>query len=47
MVFALVEVRVAGGWSDPVQVRNGLWHGCIMAPVLFNLYFVVVFERFH
>ena len=38
-------MRVAGGCSEPIQVRNGLRQGCVMAPVLFNLYFAVVLER--
>ena len=28
-------------------MRNGLRQGCVMARVLFNLYFAVVLERFH
>ena len=43
----VATVRVAGGWSEPIQVRNGLRQGCGMAPVLFNLYFAVGLERFH
>ena len=43
----VATVRVAGGCSEPIQVRNGLRQGCVMAPVLFNLYFAIVLERFH
>ena len=38
-------VRVAGGLSDVIQVRNGLRQGCVLAPVLFNLYLTLVVER--
>ena len=38
-------VRVAGGCTDPISVKNGLRQGCVMAPVLFNLYFGLVIER--
>ena len=27
------------GVTDSFEVRNSLWHGCTMAPTLFNLYF--------
>ena len=43
----VATVRVGGGCSEPIQVRNGLWQGCVVAPVLLNLYFAVVLERFH
>ena len=43
----VATVRVAGGCSEPIQVCNGLRQGCVMARVLFNLYFAVVLERFH
>ena len=42
----VATVRVAGGCSEPVQVLNSLQEGCVMAPVLFNLYVVVVLETF-
>ena len=41
---AASTVRVAGGCSEPIQVRKGLRQGCVMAPVLFNLYFAIVLE---
>ncbi|XP_065182367.1 uncharacterized protein LOC135813077 [Sycon ciliatum] len=41
----LASVRVAGGCTDPISVQNGLRQGCVMAPVLFNLYFGLVMER--
>ena len=31
-------VRVSGGTTDEINIRNGLRQGCTMAPVLFNLY---------
>ena len=46
-VCVCATVRVAGGCSEPIQVRNGLRQGCVIAPVLFDLYFAVVLERFH
>ena len=35
-------VRVSDGTTDSISVRNGLWQGCTMAPVLFNLYFAAM-----
>ena len=35
-------VRVNGGTTDKITIRNGLRQGCTMAPVLFNLYFAVM-----
>ena len=32
----VATVRVAGGCSQSIQVRNGLRQGCVIAPVLFN-----------
>ena len=40
-------VRVSNTSTDPIRVQNGLRQGCVMAPVLFNLYFTVVLERYH
>ena len=31
-------VRVSGGTTDEINIRNGLRQRCTMAPVLFNLY---------
>ena len=39
-------MSVAGRCSVPIQVLNSLRQGCVMAPVLFNLYVVVVLETF-
>ena len=38
-------VQTAGGVSDTISVENGLHQGSVMAPVLFNLYFALVLER--
>ena len=38
-------VRVGASTTEPFAVNNGLRQGCVMAPVLFNLYFGVVLER--
>ena len=35
-------VRVSGATTDKITIRNELRQGCTMAPVLFNLYFVVM-----
>ena len=35
-------VRVSGGTTDCINIRNGLRQGCTMAPVLFNLYFAAM-----
>ena len=39
------SVLAPGGETEPIQVRNGLRQGCIMAPVLFNLYLTLVVVR--
>ena len=39
-------MRVAGGCSELIQVLNSLRQGCVMAPVLFNLYVTVVLGAF-
>ena len=38
-------VQTASGVCDTISVENGLRQGCVMAPVLFNLYFALVLER--
>ena len=38
-------VRLNGCCSESVDVRNGLRQGCVMAPVLFNLFFGLVREH--
>ena len=42
----VATVRVAGRCSEPIQVLNSLRQGCVMAPVLFNLYVAFVLETF-
>ena len=39
------RVRVGGTHSDPIAINNGLRQGCAIAPVLFNLYFSLVLEK--
>ena len=39
------RVRVAGIKTEAIDVCNGLRQGCVMAPVLFNLYLTLVLER--
>ena len=35
-------VRVSGGTTDEINIRNGLRQGCTIVPVLFNLYFAAM-----
>ena len=37
-------VRVNGILSDPFRVSNGLKQGCVLAPFLFNFYFIKVMQ---
>ena len=39
------RVRVGSSCTTPFAVRNGLRQGCSIAPVLFNLYFSLVMEK--
>lgn len=39
------KVRVNDGHTAQIPVNNGLRQGCSMAPVLFNLFFALVFEK--
>ena len=39
------KVRVGTSHTDEIPVRNGLRLGCSMAPVLFNLFFALVLEK--
>ena len=39
------RVRVGDTHTEKIAVRNGLRQGCAISPVLFNLYFALVFER--
>ena len=39
------KVSINGELLEEIEVRNGLRQGCTMAPVLFNLYACLVFER--
>ena len=39
------KVSINGELLEEIKVRNGLRQGCTMAPVLFNLYACLVFER--
>ena len=39
------KIRLDGELLEDINVENGLRQGCCMAPVLFNLYTTLVFER--
>ena len=39
------QVRVGTTSTEKIDVKNGLRQGCSMAPVLFNLFFALVLER--
>ena len=39
------KLQVDGEMLREIEVDNGLWQGCTMAPVLFNLYACVMAER--
>ena len=40
-------VRVSNKSTDPIRVESRMHQGCVMAPVLFDLYFTVVLQRYH
>ena len=40
-------LQIGGQYTDDIAVNNGLRQGCSIAPVLFNLYFGLVFEKWH
>ncbi len=42
----IAKVRVGGSHTKEIPVNNGLRQGCSMSPVLFNLFFELVLERF-
>ena len=39
------RVRAYGGYSDPFQIRNGVWQGCVITPTLFNLFLDAVMAK--
>ena len=41
------KVRVGTGHTNQIPVNNGLRQGCSIAPVLFNLFFMLVLEKWH
>ena len=41
------QVRVGDGHTQRIPVMNGLRQGCSMAPVLFNLFFALVLEKWN
>ena len=46
-VYVLARVRVGNGHTASIAVNNGLQQRCAISPVLFNLYFALVFEKWH
>ena len=40
-------IRLEGKLTEEFDVDNGLWQGCCMAPVLFNLYSGLMMECWH
>ena len=39
------EIRTDGGTSDEVAVRKGVRQGCVLSPLLFNIYSEAVFRE--
>lgn len=41
------SVYIGGDLLEPIAVKNGLYQGCTMTPVLFNLYMLAGVERWY
>ena len=41
------RLQISGQYTDNIAVNSGLRQGCSIAPVLFNLYFGLMFEKWH
>ena len=41
------RLQLSGQHTDDIAVNNSLRQGCAIAPVLYNLYFDLVFEKWH
>jgi hypothetical protein len=39
------KISISGKFSEELSINNGLRQGCVMAPILFNIFFALIFHE--